>query len=62
MALEETEAARKTVKIVQTIWNKWISEREEVIAAVLACTIVSLVLIVLVVTGNSGLVCCISFA
>ena len=55
------EAERKTVKIEQTIWNKWISEREEVIAAVLVCTITSLVLIVLVVTGNSGLVCHIYF-
>ena len=61
VALEEKEVARKTVKIEESIWNRWISDREEVISAVLVCTITSLVLIVLVVTGNSGLVCRISF-
>ena len=60
VALREEEEVRKTVIIEKSIWNKWISEREEVISAVLVCTVTSLVLMVLVVTGNSGLVCCIS--
>ena len=61
VALREEEEIRKTVIIEKSIWNKWISEREEVISAVLVCTVTSLVLIVLVVTCNSGLVICVSF-
>ena len=57
MALESREEIRKSPNIKRSIWNKWISEREEVISAVLVCTVTSIILIVLVITGNSALVC-----
>lgn len=51
IAFQET---KKQVKI--DILYKWISDREEVVTAVLVCMAASVVLIVMAVTGNSVLV------
>ena len=53
---ESKEAAKKLVKTENPGWYKAISEREDVLSAILVCTIMSLVLLALIVTGKSTLV------
>lgn len=58
MALqEETVATKLLIENQKASWYNSISEREEVLSAILACIVTSLILIVLIVTGNAGLVC-----
>ena len=54
---EEEERAVERLELEQRSWYKSISEREEVLSAIVVCIITSLILIALVVTGNSALVC-----
>ena len=57
---EEEEMAAKRLALLeyeQRSWYESISEREEVLTAILVCLITSLILIVFIATGNSALVC-----
>ena len=57
---EEEERAAKRLALLeheQRSWYESISEREEVLTAILVCLITSLILIVFIATGNSALVC-----
>lgn len=61
---KEEEAAKKltaaVTKTEKASWYRSISDRDEVLSAILVCIVTSLILIVLIATGNSALVssCC----
>lgn len=59
-ALQKEEEERAAMRLVeleeQRSWYESISEREEILSAILVCIITSLILVLLIVTGNSALV------